>query len=174
MVDKQYELFVNVIGVLSTVVVASTIVERGLAFIFEHEWFVRLSTKEVSDPANSTKTVRLSKIPGLKGIIALAVSIAISLVYNCDILHVLFVTESSDFFGKLVTGFVIAGGSAGAITIFQSYLNFSKQSRDAIIKARKAEAESAMQIAELAVKEAEANQKKAEANQKKAEAESAM
>ena len=36
--------------------------------------------------------------------------------------------------------FLIAGGSAGAIAVFQAYLDFDKKSRDAIIEARKAEA----------------------------------
>ena len=167
--DSQYTVFVSVVGALGILVVAATFVERMLAFVFEHEWFVRLLTHEKPDPADETKTLRVSKLPGLKGLIALGVSLAISFKYEFDVLHILFATDGKDPIGQILTGFVIAGGSAGAIAIFQGYLNIDKQSRDAIIAARKAEAESAKQVAELAIKEAEAKQKKAEAEKKEAE-----
>ena len=70
--------------------------------------------------------------------------------------------------GMLMTGFVIAGGSAGAIALFQGYLKLGKESRDAIIEAARAKAESDKQIAELAVAEAQARLAKAEAEAKAA------
>jgi hypothetical protein len=165
--EGQYETFVTILGALGKLVVAASIVERGLAFIFEHKWFIGLLMKESTDPADATKTVIKSKVPGLKGLIALACSIGISFGYGFDILHVLFGTSKADSIGMLITGFVIAGGSAGAIAIFQGYLNISKDSRDAIIAARKAEAESAKEVAQLAVFEAKAKKEKAEAESAK-------
>ena len=116
--EKEYKMFVSVVGALGRLVVVASIVERGLAFIFEHEWFVKLLTKDVSDPSDGRKTMRVSKIPGLKGLLALAVSIWISFKYKFDVLQVLFATEKNEPVGMIMTGFVIAGGSAGAITIF--------------------------------------------------------
>ena len=170
------EQFVAVLGALGQLVVAATIVERALAFIFEHKWFEGLFMMRAPDPKDPTKTILKSKVPGLKGLIALAGSIGISFRFDFDILHVLFNTASKDSLGMLITGVVIAGGSAGAIAIFQGYLNISKDSRDAIIAARKAEAESAKakaesakKVAELSVLEAKAKKEKAEAEKQAAE-----
>ena len=176
---EQYTIFVNVLGALGKLVVAATIVERVLAFIFEHKWFVLLLTKEmqVTDSSDPTKQKikRVSKIPGLKGLLALTLSLWISFQYRFDILDVVFVCLNSDCkkndpLGMVVTGFVIAGGSAGAITIFQSYLDFGKKSRDAIAEARIAEAESRKQIAELNVMESQAKLEKAEEEKEIAQA----
>lgn len=166
--DGQYETFITVLGALGKLVLAATIVERVLSFIFEHKWFICLFMKEEPDSANPGKTIFKSKIPGLKGLLALAASLGISFRYKFDIMNVIFPTQPADKIGMLITGFVIAGGSAGAIAIFQGYLNISKESRDANIEARKAEAESAREVAELAAQEAKAKKEKAEAE--KAEA----
>lgn len=166
--DAQYEAFVLVLGALGRLVVAATIVERALAFIFEHKWFIGLFMKQVPDPDDTTKLVLESRVPGLKGLIALACSIGISFGYGFDILHVLFGTTTADSIGMLITGFVIAGGSSGAIAIFQGYLKISKDSRDATIAARKAEAESVKEIAKLAALEARARKETADAEREEA------
>ena len=168
---EQYEMFLRVVGALGNLVVVATIVERVLAFIFEHEWFVRIFCKNVPDPSDSTKTLSVSKIPGLKGLLALALSLGISFGYRFDVLRILFATNENREMGMLVTGFVIAGGSAGAIAVFQSYLKLDKKSRDAIIAARTAQAESDKRIAELAAEEAQAKAEEAQAKQRKAKAE---
>ena len=131
------EALLKVLGDLGRVVVAATVVERVLAFVFEHEWFVRLLTT----PSIKDASQRVSKFPGVKGLIALGMSVWISLCYKVDILHTVFSTsnETKSKVGMLVTGFLIAGGSAGAIAVFQAYLDFDKKSRDALIEARKVE-----------------------------------
>ena len=167
----QYEMFIVVVGALAKLVVAATFVERLLAFVFEHEWYVRLLTK--IDPSDPSKAKRVSKIPGLKALVALAVSLAISFKYQFDVLAVLFAPAPSQVvpshMGMLLTGFILAGGTAGAIAVFQAYLNFGKESRDAITAAGKAEADSRTRMAELSVKEAEAKRQKAEIEKDEAE-----
>ena len=81
--EQEYVMFVNVVGALGKLVVVATIVERVLAFVFEHEWFVRLFCKNVLDPSapDNETTKRVSKIPGLKGLVALALSLGISFGY---------------------------------------------------------------------------------------------
>ena len=148
----------SVLGQLARLVVAATVVERVLAFVFEHEWFLRLFTR----PSPEDEEKRVSKIPGLKGMIALAMSLWISFRYEFDILRILFgpsapasTVEAATVAGMTFTGFVIAGGSAGAIAVFQAYLDFDKKTRDALMEARKAEADSRKQIAKANAKTAE-------------------
>ncbi|MCJ7540459.1 MAG: hypothetical protein MUO88_12425, partial [Desulfobacterales bacterium] len=69
--DQEYVVFLAISGALGNLVVAATVVERVLAFIFEHDWFIRLATKKVPDPNDPTKFIRQSRIPGLKGLLAL-------------------------------------------------------------------------------------------------------
>ena len=147
------ETLLKVLGELGRVVVAATVVERVLAFVFEHEWFVRLFSK----PSETDPNQRVSKLPGLKGLIALAMSVGISFSYRVDILHVVFSTHAETPAGMLLTGFLIAGGSAGAIAVFQAYLDFDKKSRDALIAAGEAEADARIRIAEANAQAAEAN-----------------
>ena len=164
-------LLLKVLGELGKVVIAATIVERVLAFVFEHEWFLRLFTVPSEDGSQ-----RVSKIPGLKGSIALAMSVWISFRHKVDILHTVFSTDPTDTetkVGMLLTGFLIAGGSAGAIAVFQTYLDFDKKSRDALIEARTAEADARKQVAEDHAKEAKHKAEEARHKVEKAEFESA-
>ena len=144
------------IGTLGTLVIVALIVERALAFIFEHEWFKSLTTYQ--DGAG--------KYPGLKGLLALASSLGISFGYDFDILRVLLENTDNGVAGMTVTGFVIAGGSSGAIALFQGYLGIGKDARDAIMEAKIAKAESATQVAKLSADEAQARLDKAEAEKK--------
>jgi hypothetical protein len=61
--SAEYQEFLAVTGALCKLVILSMIIERGLAFIFEHEWFVALTTNENPDPNDPTKTVRVSNKP---------------------------------------------------------------------------------------------------------------
>ncbi|WP_156778073.1 hypothetical protein [Chlorobium ferrooxidans] len=113
--------------------------------IFEHELFSRITTRNVQDPNDSTKMTRESKIPGLKASISLFASYYICYYYSFDVMHVvlrgtpyiianaagLVVRNNADPIGILLTSLIVAGGSAGAILIFQGYLNLSKEGRDA-------------------------------------------
>lgn len=162
---------------LVKLVFIATIVERVLAFVFESEWFNQLyywKARQVPDPENPDKTIRRSRASGVKALLALALAGSICFVFEFDILAVLFANPSNvpgtvpsprppEPFGMLVTSFVVAGGSAGAIAIFQGYLNISKEARDANIAARQAEAKSAKEIAEYKAQEARANAERAEA-----------
>ncbi|MGB6011440.1 MAG: hypothetical protein WBI57_09260 [Desulfobacterales bacterium] len=168
--DQEYVVFLAISGALGKLVVAASVVERVLAFIFEHDWFIRLATKEVPDPKDPNKNIRQSRIPGLKGLLALIGSAVICFRYEFDILHVLFQTSQNDPFGIVVTSFAVAGGSSGAIALFQGYLNISKESRDATIGAKIAKAEAAKQIAVLSAQEAKSKKEKADSEKAEAEA----
>jgi hypothetical protein len=164
----DYAQFLAVLGALGKLVVLSMILERALAFVFEHEWFIALTTKEVGNPANSGEKKRESKIPGLKGTLALAAALGICYGYSFDVLATLFGQQQATLVGMLLTGLVAAGGSAGAIAIFQGYLGLSKDARDAKIAARKAEAEAAVTEAKAKKEKAEAERANSEAKKKMA------
>ena len=113
----------NVLGVLIMLVILSLILERGLAVIFEwggwREWIGR---KKLRAP------------------IALVTAYVICIWYDFDVLSVLFARGngySGDLsLGPLITAAVIAGGSKGAILLFQGVLGFGKEAVDARVKAK--------------------------------------
>ena len=142
--DQLQAAFFTQTGALLKLVVFAMMLERGLAVIFEHDWFTRLFTREILAP-DGTKT-RESKIPGLKGIIALAAAVALCWTYNFDVLATIFGATPGPV-GVWATSFVAAGGSAGAIKLFQGFLGLNKDARDGMIEARKAEADAAKLIA---------------------------
>jgi hypothetical protein len=153
--DPHYEQFLTTLGALGKLVVLSIILERGLAFLFEHDWWRFAFTEEVDDPANPGKKLRRQRIPGLNGVVALAAALWICFYYRFDILAALFARPQADQIGMIVTAVVAAGGSAGAIAIFQGFLNMSRDSREALIEARKAESQALAATAQARLAAAE-------------------
>ncbi len=49
MSPQQYDEFLHISGALLRLVVLSILVERGLAFIFEYNWFLRVATRKVAE-----------------------------------------------------------------------------------------------------------------------------
>lgn len=147
------EFFV-ILGVLTKLVILSIIIERGLAFVFEYHWFASLTTIETLGVEGDI--VVGPRLQGLKGFIALVVSLTVCYAYDFDIMKVIFDYELEDLehLGTIITAFVAAGGSSGAIAVFQGFLSFSKQARDANIAAKIAQAEISKELAEFAKKEA--------------------
>lgn len=91
--------------VLGAIIVLSFFVERALALVFEHRWFVnRLSEK------------------GLKEPIAFLVSLGIVKYWNFDALGVIFHADKTSWWGYLVTAAIIAGGSKASIKLFHDLL----------------------------------------------------
>lgn len=145
------------IDALIIVVLLAFVLERALAVVFE----IRRIEQVTSDY-------------DIKPLIAAIVSIAICAGINLNLLQaiaescdgcndVTFATSWGWFVGVAVTGLVAAGGSAGAVKLFQDVLGFRRSSRDAS-KELKAIADKADQA------EAEARMARAEANKKLAEA----
>ncbi len=148
----NYQTFVIVAGALAKLVVVAMLLERGLAVIFEYEWFVRLTTKKDGT----------SRFPGLKGILAPIAAYIICNEYDFDVLFVVLngtYPKTVDPLGVALTSLIVAGGSAGAIMIFQGYLNLSKQGRDAAVEAKKTAAEADKVNAEADKAEAEARKR---------------
>ena len=96
-----------VFEVLVAIVIASFFIERALAVVFGHRTFVQhLQGK------------------GAKEIIALIVGIVVAWYWNFDAMSVLFPKEATTVPGIVFTGFIIAGGSKGAVKLFRDVMGF--------------------------------------------------
>lgn len=138
------EGFFKVLASLATLVVLSMLLERALILIFDYRWY-----KE-----------KLSGL-GLKAPISFITAWIICYHYKFDVLCKLFEPEKSSHMGVFITAAIAAGGSAGAITLFQGVLKFNKEAQDSLRKANLAEAEAKKMKAEAEKAEAEARKKKA-------------
>jgi hypothetical protein len=120
--DMAYGRLLDVSGALMLLVVLAMLLERALAVVFEYHWFRRLS----------------DRVPGLKAPFALLVSWQVCGHVGYDILACLFAPSGSAAeptpLGVLVTSAVVAGGSAGAMTLFQGVLGFGRAARLAMIE----------------------------------------
>ena len=114
MFAMQWEVLFEV---LSLVIIASFIVERVLAVLFESRMWV----------------ARHKKKPTPKSLIAVILSALICYFYQIDIMAVLMHHAHVSFLGVVTTGAVIAGGSKASIKLFRDILGVqseaSKQSK---------------------------------------------
>ncbi|WP_420548319.1 hypothetical protein [Curvivirga sp.] len=106
----------DVIENLGKVILLAMVLERSSALLFESRWW-----KQAKE-----------KFPNLlsKSFVSFLVSLGICYQINFDIL-VSFTTAAtptcSTSLGMIVTAALIAGGSKGAIRLFQGYLGFSQE-----------------------------------------------
>ena len=110
--------------VLITVVILSMLVERALSVVLESSWFL--------------SRVNLSHT---KEWIALSVSVAVCVVWDFDAPSMIILSDSTNWFGYIITGGMIAGGSKGSIRLFRDFLDIKSTARRDRDKA-KAELES--------------------------------
>lgn len=150
MESTEYAQFLTVLGALGRLVTLAFILERGLAFIFEHDWFRRLTAKKVPDPMNPRCHIWESRWLGVRETITLAAAVAVCHKNQFDLLAAVF-TKPADGLGMTLTGFVAAGGSAGAIALFQGFLGMSRDAREAAIAARRTEKAASLQEAQAAL-----------------------
>lgn len=136
MENGEYAQFLKTLGGLATLVIVSMILERILAVIFEHDWFRNAFSKQVADPADPSRKIWTSKVPGFRETIAIVAALSIAHIYSFDILAMLFMKQA-DGFGITLTGLVIAGGSAGAIALFQGFLGMGRDAREAATAAKR-------------------------------------
>lgn len=91
--------------VVAAVVVLSFAIERGLAIIFEHRFYIGKFDKK-----------------GLKEPIAFVVAYIVCWKWDFDLISVVLRSESSEVIGKLLTAAIIAGGSKASIKLFHDLL----------------------------------------------------
>jgi hypothetical protein len=94
------------IEVLFTIVLLSFFVERALSLVFEHRLY----------DATFGGT-------GVTEVIAMVVSVLVVRYCGFDALAVVMRRESNDWFGYIITGAIVAGGSKASIKLFHDLLN---------------------------------------------------
>ena len=135
----------SVFDALIKVVVLAFLIERALAVIFDME-----------------KLEPILKDWDLKPIVAIIVSIVACFGLQLDALSPLRADTTSTAtdlgrIGYFLTGLVVAGGSAGAVKLFQDVLGFRRSSRDELkaLKAARHEAEFNEAVARVEIAKAE-------------------
>jgi hypothetical protein len=134
--------FFRILTALTKLVVLAMLLERALIIIFDYRWFSN----------------KLSSY-GFKTPIAFLVSWTVCSFYRFDVLGALFEGSSVSPMGIFVTAAIVAGGSAGAITLFQGVLRFSKSAQDQMKDVQKAQNEADLAEAKARKAEAEAKAK---------------
>ena len=111
---EQSDWFVLVSAQLVKLVFLSMILERGLYFIFDYSlWRERIERK------------------GIRAPVSLAAAGSIVYYYDFDILvPTLDPGAGSTFFGLCITALIVAGGSAGAIKLFQDFLGLGRKAQE--------------------------------------------
>ena len=137
--------FFRILASLAKLVVFAMLLERALVLIFDYRWY----------------KAKLDGF-GLKVPISFLTSWLICNYYKFDVLSALFEPNKPTGMGVFLTAAIVAGGSAGAITLFQGVFKFSKEAQDTLKEAQKAEAEARKKRAEAEKAEAEARIKKAQ------------
>jgi hypothetical protein len=92
--------------VLAAVVVLAFVVERGLALLFEHRWYVSRFDKK-----------------GFKEPIAFLVALLICWYWDFDLVSVLLTNDKVRFVGEILTAAVVAGGSKASIKLFHDLMD---------------------------------------------------
>ena len=91
--------------VLMVIIFFSFVVERSLSLLFESNFYIKRY-----------------KGKSLKELIAFIVSVLVCYIWKFDVISIVYVSESTNFFGYLVSGGVIAGGSKASIKLFHDLM----------------------------------------------------
>ena len=94
--------------VLLLLILLSFMLERALSPIVEHRWFIERFDKK-----------------GIKEFLALALAMAVCVLWQFDAISATILTEKTSLLGELITGAIIAGGSKGSLKLFRDWLDVS-------------------------------------------------
>lgn len=110
---EQSEAALRIAGDLFVLAILAFLIERGLAIIFEHDWYI----------------ATFERVGGFKTVVAYAVSFSICWYYDFDLIATLLEPQSVTLLGIVITAGILAGGSAGAVKLMQDILGLSRKSR---------------------------------------------
>ena len=145
--------FLAVLGSLSKLVILALLLERALVMVFDYRWYKKyLDNKGLSAP------------------IAYAVSLLVYWSCRLDVLSDPFEPGKPTAMGIAITSSVVAGGSAGAITLFQGVLGLSKEAQTAQRGAKIEKAKAETEKARAEIEEAKAGRTRSFAVQEPAQA----
>ncbi|MEM8639591.1 MAG: hypothetical protein AAGG51_12360 [Cyanobacteria bacterium P01_G01_bin.54] len=142
---------------LLTLVILAFILERALVLVFEYRWYEQyLSGK------------------GLKTPIAFGVAWFICTHYRFDVVNVLFAQGQDTAIGIFLTAAVAAGGSKGAISLFEGVLGLSKTAQIERRRAIETQAQAKAEAANANVIAAQADAAEAKVRLAKAQSQAAV
>jgi hypothetical protein len=132
--------------VIIAIVILAFLVERALSVIFESRIFIdNTEDGEILDNIRKANNLpsddnvrKKKKKRGIKELISFAVSLAICIVWQFDAVSIIMKSESVNYFGFIVTGGIIAGGSKGAMLLFKDWLKIMSSAEKARIAAQNA------------------------------------
>lgn len=117
---------------LISIIVFAFLLERAMSVVFEHRWFITLTE---GPPENPTKK------KGLKEVIASFVCIAFCWWQDFDVISIILQSsETATFWGVVITGLIIAGGSKASLALFHDLMGVmstAAKERDAANKANR-------------------------------------
>lgn len=154
----------NVQDALTGIVILALVVERSLALFINSSFFIENIEYKVSrgegkpgDKKSVKPIVNLERksFRGLKELIAFATAFGVCHVYKFDALAIILPEIGmTHWMGEIVTAGAIAGGSQGAIKLFQDWADWSSSARKEVNDFKKAVAEGAVNTAEQPADEA--------------------
>src|SRR5690606_31989735 len=101
--------------VLATIILLSLLVERALSVLFESSWYI--------------EKFQEGKRTRFKELLAFIVSSAVCIVWDFDAISMIVLAERTSWFGCIITGAVIAGGSKASIRLFRDWLGIKSTAR---------------------------------------------
>lgn len=140
---------------LTKLVVLAFVIERSLAFVFEHSLYVnaerffhmRPSGPELAGGGVAGSTVQTDVRHGFKSFVSLAVALVLCVSFDFNLMTGIFPSANHNYWGMVLTAFIVAGGSQGAITLMQSVLGIRASTRKSMQLAKEAEASAARETA---------------------------
>lgn len=101
----------RVIEVLVAIIIIAFLVERALSLVFESRLFIKYA-----------------KDKGLKEFVALGVGILVCVLWEFDAFSMILLKEKVTWYGAMITGGVVAGGSKGSIKLFRDVMKIRSSS----------------------------------------------
>lgn len=131
--------FTFILWTLARLIIFTFMLERALYAIFDYSlWRDRIEGK------------------GIRAPFTVVVAAAICHYFQFDVVYpVLDPNAGPTLFGIIITALIVAGGSQGAILLFQNILNFSREARESIEEIKKAQREADLEKAKAEKAEAE-------------------
>jgi hypothetical protein len=131
--------FERLMEVLTTIVVLSFFVERALSLLFESKAFIyRTESDEIVNKIKKQfgEQHKLAKSQpkksGVKETISLIVSVAVCFAWQFDAITITLQTKNEmTWYGMIITGAIIAGGTKGSIKLFNDVLGFKSSAEKA-------------------------------------------
>jgi hypothetical protein len=118
--------WLRLLEVLAGIIILSFLLERALSLLFESRFFIK-RFKERS----------------LKELIAFVLCATVCVIWDFDAISMIFLRKSTNIFGEIITGAVVAGGSKASIELFRNVMGVMSNAERSRIARKKKEIDEA-------------------------------